>query len=123
MIKFIRKFFEFENNLAQFKIELINLKEQVNDIKAERDEFKKLLFERVGLVKAEGVVPETSHIEPVNKVMNWRNIKHQREAKARQIAREEHQKVINHWQEKANQAERELQNDRGDEGGEHAIKA
>jgi hypothetical protein len=93
MFKFIRKFFEFENRLNEFRIELDVLKDVLDDIRKERDEFKQIIFRKFGLVETESIPRENiapiQRRPPVHRVLHDLTVKDREEYWNREAERAE----------------------------------
>jgi hypothetical protein len=53
MFNFFRRLLELEMQFRELRVEVDSLKDALDDTRAERDEFKKILFEKSGLVRPE----------------------------------------------------------------------
>ena len=104
MFKFIRKFFEYEVALAEFRIELDALKDTLDDARAERDEFKQILFKRFGLISEESHV-ERSSPQPIIRRNSAARVLQDLALKDREAA----------WAQKAAEADKVLKGETSDE--------
>ena len=96
---FFKRFFNLEKRLDEFRVELDALKDVLNDVRAERDEFKQLLFQRVGLINEE------------NRSIDSTKVAIQRTPVSRALKNLEVLSREKAWEEKAKKAEQLLNGD------------
>lgn len=74
MFRFFRRFVEFEVKLGEIRVEVDALKDSLDESRAERDEFKQILFRKFGLIESENSPREfpaaISRRQPVHKLLH-----------------------------------------------------